>query len=107
MCYNLVQWGDTFASEIKNISIMKRKTAHPNEYVSFDTIAELFEQELEDARDEHSRLSDLLCKYIGDDDVYILEYYVDDLQEYIDDLENLILKLRNIKGIESVVRKEL
>ena len=68
---------------------MKRKTAHPNEYVSFDTIAELFEQELEDARDEHSRLSDLLCKYIGDDDVYILEDYVDDLQEYIDDLENL------------------
>ena len=32
-----------------------------------------------------------------------IDLYVHD----IDDLENLMLKLRNIKGIETVVRKEL
>ena len=46
-------------------------------------------QELDDAREEHNRLSDLLVRYDEDEDSYILEYYVDALQEYIDEMEDL------------------
>ena len=37
----------------------------------------------------------------------IFDGYIDLYVHDIDDLENLILKLKNIKGIESIVRKEL
>ena len=44
--------------------------------------------------------------YLGTEEG-IFDGYIDLYVHDIDDLENLILKLRNIKGIESVVRKEL
>ena len=37
----------------------------------------------------------------------IFDGFIDLYVHDIDDLENLILKLKNIKGIESVIRKEL
>ena len=37
----------------------------------------------------------------------IFDGFIDLYVHDIDDLENLILKLKNIKGIESVARKEL
>lgn len=68
---------------------MKKNSAHSNECFSLDDIVNVLLQELDDARKEHDRLSDLLERYICDDDVYIIEDYVDDLQEYIDELEDL------------------
>ena len=44
--------------------------------------------------------------YLGTEEG-IFDGYIDLYVHDIDDLENLILKLRNIKGVESVVRKEL
>ena len=44
--------------------------------------------------------------YLGTEEG-IFDGYIDLYVPDIDDLENLILKLRNIKGVESVVRKEL
>lgn len=68
---------------------MKKNSAYSNEYFSLDDIVNLLQQELDDARKEHDRLSGLLERHVGDDDTYILEDYVDDLQEYIDELEDL------------------
>lgn len=68
---------------------MKKNSTQPGEYFSLDEMLSVMRQELEDAREEHDRLSDLLMRHYDDDDSYILEDYVDDLQEYIDEMEDL------------------
>lgn len=80
---------------------MMKPTTQPGEYFSLDEIVSVMRQELEDAREEHGRLSDLLMQYYDDDDSYILEDYADDLQEYIDEMEELtdnIDRVIDIKG---------
>lgn len=68
---------------------MKTDSAHQGEYFSIEQIVAIMNEELEDARKEHNRLSNLLTRYDDDDDSYILEDYVDDLQEYIEEMEDL------------------
>ena len=66
---------------------MEKNRAQAGEYFSLEDLLLVMRQELDDAREEHNRLSDLLVRY--DEDSYILEDYVDDLQEYIDEMEDL------------------
>lgn len=79
---------------------MNKNSTQPGVYFSLDEIVSVVRQELEDAREEHDRLSNLLMRHY-DDDSYILEDYVDDLQEYIDEMEELtdnIDRVIDIKG---------
>lgn len=68
---------------------MKKNSTPPGEYFSLDEILSVMRQELDDAREEHDRLSNLLIRHYDSDDTYILEDYVDNLQEYIDEMEAL------------------
>ena len=68
---------------------MEKNRSQAGEYFSLEDLLSVLRQELDDAREEHNRLSDLLVRYDEDDDSYILEDYVDDLQEYIDEMEDL------------------
>ena len=80
---------------------MKNNSTLPGEYFSLEELASIMRQELEDAREEHDRLSNLLLRYDDDDDSYILEDYVDDLQEFIDEMEDLtdnIDRVIDVKG---------
>ena len=74
---------------------MEKNRAQAGEYFRLEDLLSVMRQELDDAREEHNRLSDLLVRYDEDEDEdededsYILEDYVDDLQEYIDEMEDL------------------
>lgn len=109
MCRKLVQGQDIFASSIK-IKNMKKNSTQPEKYFSLDEIVSLIRQESEDAREEHDRLSDLLMWHYDDDEICVLEDYVDDLQEFIDEMEDLadnIDRLIDINGRLSDDRVQL
>ena len=62
---------------------MGKNRAQAGEYFSLEDLLSLMRQELDDAREEHDRLSDLLMRHYEDEDSDILEDYVDDLQDYV------------------------
>jgi hypothetical protein len=80
---------------------MKKNRAQACEYFSLEDLLSLMRQELDDAREEHDRLSDLLMRHYEDEDSDILEDYVDDLQDYVDEMEELtdiIDRLIDVRG---------
>lgn len=83
------------------------KTLKENDYFSFEDIVLSIKQELEDARDEHERLSTILMRNHDDEDVYILEDYTDDLQEYIDEMENLTNSFENLTDIKGRLAEDM
>lgn len=68
---------------------MNWNSTQSREYLSFNRLLVLMRLELDDARDEHDILSDLLMQHYEDEDSDILEDYVDDLQDYVDEMEEL------------------
>ena len=97
----MAQMGDTFALSINNIHTMKKNTTQSGEYFSLDELQVVMRRELEDAREEHDRLSGLLMRHYEDEDSDILEDYVDDLQDYVDEMEELtdnIDRLIDVRG---------
>ncbi len=85
----------------------RNKAPKGNEYFSFEEIASAIRQESEDARDEHERLSNVLMRNYEDEDAYMLEDYVDDLQEYIDEMENLIDSFENLADIKERLAEDM
>ena len=80
---------------------MEKNRAQAGEYFSLEDLLSLMRQELDDAREEHDRLSDLLMRHYEDEDSDILEDYVDDLQDYVDEMEELtdiIDRLIDVRG---------
>lgn len=82
---------------------MKKDRPQIGEYFSLEDLLLVMRQELDDAREEHNRLSELLVRYDedDDDDSYKLENYVDDLQEYIDDMEDLTDNIDRLIDVRS------
>ena len=68
----------------------KLKSASDSWKLSYEDAINMMKEELEEARDEYSRLSNLLMEAELDDDAYLLEDFVDNLEDYIDALEDAI-----------------
>lgn len=66
---------------------MKENEKYSDDYISLDELLSVMKQELSDAREEYDRISNLPMPYFADDDSYILDDYLDDLQEYVDEME--------------------
>ena len=92
---------------IKTINTMKKNSIQPGEYFSLNEMLSVMRQELDDAREEHDRLSSLLMRHYDDDDSYILEDYVDDLQEYIDEMEDLTDNIDRVIDIKHRLSDDL
>ena len=68
---------------------MVKNKAQAGECFRLEDLLSVIRQELDDAREEYNRLSDLLVRYDEDDESYIHGDYVEDLQEYIYEIEDL------------------
>lgn len=68
----------------------KLKSASDSWKLSYEDAINMMKAELEEARDEYERLSDLLTEADLDDEVYLLEDFVDNLEDYIDALDDAI-----------------
>ena len=68
----------------------KLKSASDSWKLSYEDAINMMKAELEEARDEYDRLSDLLIEADLDDEAYLLEDFVDNLEEYIDALDDAI-----------------
>ena len=66
------------------------KSASDSWKLSYEDAINMMKAELEEARDEYERLSDLLTEADLDDEVYLLEDFVDNLEDYIDALDDAI-----------------
>lgn len=68
----------------------KLKSASDSWKLSYEDAINMMKEELEEAREEYSRLSDLLMEAYLDDEAYLLEDFVDNLEDYIDALEDAV-----------------
>ena len=68
----------------------KLKSASDSWKLSYEDAVNMMKEELEEAREEYSRLSDLLMEADLDDEAYLLEDFVDNLEDYIDALDDAI-----------------
>ena len=68
----------------------KLKSAKDSWKLSYEDAINLIKEEVEEARDEYNRLSDLLLEAELDEEGYLLEDFVDNLEEYIDALGDAI-----------------
>lgn len=68
----------------------KLKSAKDSWKLSYEDAINLMKEEAEEARDEYNRLSDLLLEAELDEEGYLLEGFVDNLEEYIDALDDAI-----------------
>ena len=68
----------------------KLKSASDSWKLNYEDAINMMKAELEEARDEYERLSDLLTEADLDDEVYLLEDFVDNLEDYIDALDDAI-----------------
>ena len=68
----------------------KSKSASESWKLSYEDAINMMKEELEEAREEYSRLSDLLMEVDLDDEAYLLEDFVDNLEDYIDALDDAI-----------------
>ena len=68
----------------------KLKSAKDSWKLSYEDAINLMKEEAEEARDEYNRLSDLLLEAELDEEGYLLEDFVDNLEEYIDALGDAI-----------------
>ena len=68
----------------------KLKSASDSWKLSYEDAINMMKAELEKARDEYDRLSDLLIEADLDDEAYLLEDFVDNLEDYIDALDDAI-----------------
>ena len=75
---------------IKAMITNKLKSASDSWKLSYEDAVNMMKEELEEAREEYSRLSDLLMEADLDDEAYLLEDFVDNLEDYIDALDDAI-----------------
>ena len=68
----------------------KLKSAKDTWKLSYEDAINLMKEEAEEARDEYNRLSDLLLEAELDEESYLLEDFVDNLEEYIDAIDDAI-----------------
>lgn len=77
----------------------KLKSAKDSWKLSYEDAINLMKEEAEEARDEYNRLSDLLLEAELDEDGYLLEVFVDNLEEYIDALDDAIYVYKRMNDV--------
>ena len=69
---------------------MEKNRAQAGEYFSLEDLLSVMRQELDDAREEHNRLSDLLVRYDEDEDLTDnIDRVIDVRNRLSDDMEQL------------------
>ena len=76
---------------------MEKNRAQAGEYFSLEDLLSVMRQELDDAREEHNRLSDLLVRYDEDEDLTDnIDRVIDVRNRLSDDMEQLNDKFKQL-----------